>query len=342
MQPARKTRILIVDDSLVFREALARGLSADPRIEVVAKASNPFEARDKIMETNPDVITCDIEMPRMNGIEFVRRLLKQHPIPVIVVSSVSDAVFDAIGAGAVEFVAKPDDRSPKGIEALVNDLAAKIVVASKVRVRLQPGVQPPVKAAQAQFDLSKVIGIGASTGGTEAILRVLKGLPANVPGIVVVQHIPPVFSKMFAQRVDTQTQLTVKEAEHGDFVEPGHAFIAPGDKQMRVRKVGDRLKLELSEGEKVSGHCPSVDVLFDSLAAQCGNRAVGVLLTGMGHDGARGLLNMRKSGAYTIGQDEKSSVVYGMPKIAFELGAVEKQLGLDAIAGELVQRLSLR
>lgn len=331
-----------MDDSLVFREALARGLSADPRIEVVAKASNPFEARDKIMETNPDVITCDIEMPRMNGIEFVRRLLKQHPIPVIVVSSVSDAVFDAIGAGAVEFVAKPDDRSPKGIEALVNDLAAKIVVASKVRVRLQPGVQPPVKAAQAQFDLSKVIGIGASTGGTEAILRVLKGLPANVPGIVVVQHIPPVFSKMFAQRVDTQTQLTVKEAEHGDFVEPGHAFIAPGDKQMRVRKVGDRLKLELSEGEKVSGHCPSVDVLFDSLAAQCGNRAVGVLLTGMGHDGARGLLNMRKSGAYTIGQDEKSSVVYGMPKIAFELGAVEKQLGLDAIAGELVQRLSLR
>ncbi len=341
VQP-KKIRVLIVDDSLVFREVLSRGLAADPRIEVVAKASNPFEARDKILETNPDIITCDIEMPRMNGIEFIRRLLSQYPIPVIVVSSVSDAVFDAMNAGAVEFVSKPDDRSSKGVETLVSDLIAKIVIASKVQMRRRPSVQVEERVAQAQFDPSRVIGIGASTGGTEAIYRVLRALPANIPGIVIVQHIPPVFSTMFAQRMNTQTALNVKEAATGDFLEPGTVLIAPGDKHMQLRKVGDRYKVEVSEGEKVSGHCPSVDVLFESMAKACGDRAVGVLLTGMGRDGARGLLSMRRSGAYTLGQDEKSSVVYGMPKAAYDMGAVAKQLSLDAIPGELVQYLSKR
>ena len=341
VQP-KKIRVLIVDDSLVFREVLSRGLAADPRIEVVAKASNPFEARDKILETNPDIITCDIEMPRMNGIEFIRRLLSQYPIPVIVVSSVSDAVFDAMNAGAVEFVSKPDDRSSKGVETLVSDLIAKIVIASKVQMRRRPSVQVEERVAQAQFDPSRVIGIGASTGGTEAIYRVLRALPANIPGIVIVQHIPPVFSTMFAQRMNTQTALNVKEAATGDFLEPGTVLIAPGDKHMQLRKVGDRYTVEVSEGEKVSGHCPSVDVLFESMAKACGDRAVGVLLTGMGRDGARGLLSMRRSGAYTLGQDEKSSVVYGMPKAAYDMGAVAKQLSLDAIPGELVQYLSKR
>ncbi len=341
VQP-KKIRVLIVDDSLVFREVLSRGLAADPRIEVVAKASNPFEARDKILETNPDIITCDIEMPRMNGIEFIRRLLSQYPIPVIVVSSVSDAVFDAMNAGAVEFVSKPDDRSSKGVETLVSDLIAKIVIASKVQMRRRPSVQVEERVAQAQFDPARVIGIGASTGGTEAIYRVLRALPANIPGIVIVQHIPPVFSTMFAQRMNTQTALNVKEAATGDFLEPGTVLIAPGDKHMQLRKVGDRYKVEVSEGEKVSGHCPSVDVLFESMAKACGDRAVGVLLTGMGRDGARGLLSMRRSGAYTLGQDEKSSVVYGMPKAAYDMGAVAKQLSLDAIPGELVQYLSKR
>ncbi len=341
VQP-KKIRVLIVDDSLVFREVLSRGLAADPRIEVVAKASNPFEARDKILETNPDIITCDIEMPRMNGIEFIRRLLSQYPIPVIVVSSVSDAVFDAMNAGAVEFVSKPDDRSSKGVETLVSDLIAKIVIASKVQMRRRPSAQVEERVAQAQFDPSRVIGIGASTGGTEAIYRVLRALPANIPGIVIVQHIPPVFSTMFAQRMNTQTALNVKEAATGDFLEPGTVLIAPGDKHMQLRKVGDRYKVEVSEGEKVSGHCPSVDVLFESMAKACGDRAVGVLLTGMGRDGARGLLSMRRSGAYTLGQDEKSSVVYGMPKAAYDMGAVAKQLSLDAIPGELVQYLSKR
>lgn len=342
MQQTKKIRVLIVDDSLVFREILSRGLSVDPRIEVVGKAANPFEARDRILETNPDIITCDIEMPRMNGIEFVRRLLSQYPIPVIVVSSVSDAVFDAMNAGAVEFVTKPDDRSPKGVEAFVGDLVSKIVVASKVKVRRRPAVQIEPKVAPAQFDTSRIIGIGASTGGTEAIYHVLRLLPANIPGIAIVQHIPPVFSGMFAQRMNAQTALRVKEAENGDFLEPGVALIAPGDKHMQLRKIGDRYKAEVFEGERVNGHCPSVDVLFDSMAKHCGDRALGVLLTGMGSDGAKGLLNMRKSGASTIGQDEKSCVVYGMPKIAYELGGVEKQMSLDAIAGEIIQQLSRR
>jgi two-component system, chemotaxis family, protein-glutamate methylesterase/glutaminase len=342
MQQVRKIRVLIVDDSLVFREILARGLSTDPRIEVVGRASDAFEARDKILETNPDIITCDIQMPRMNGIEFIRRLLSQYPIPVIVVSSVSDAVFDAMSAGAVDFVAKPDERSPKGVESIVKDLIAKIVVASKVQVRRKSTVLAEVKVAQAHFDTSKVIGIGASTGGTEAIYRVLKALPANIPGIAIVQHIPPVFSGMFAQRMNTQTALNVKEAENGDFLDQGCVLIAPGDKQMQVRRVGDRFKVEVFEGEKVSGHCPSVDVMFDSMAKACGDRAVGVLLTGMGQDGAHGLVSMRKSGAFTIGQDEKSCVVYGMPKIAYDLGGVERQLSLDAIPGELVQQLTAK
>ena len=342
MQQTRKIRVLIVDDSLVFREVLARGLAVDPRIEVVAKASNAFEARDKILEASPDILTCDIQMPRMDGIEFIRRLLSQYPIPVIVVSSASDAVFDAMSAGAVEFVTKPDEKSGKGVEALIKDLAAKIVIASKVQVRRRPAALAEVKVAPAHFDTTKVIGIGASTGGTAAIYRVLKALPANIPGIAIVQHIPPVFSDMFAQRMDAQTALHVKEAENGDFLEPGSVVIAPGDKHMRVRRVGDRFRVEVFEGEKVNGHCPSVDVLFDSMAKACGDRAVGVLLTGMGQDGARGLLSMRKSGAYTIGQDEKSSVVYGMPKIAHDLGAVTKQLSLDAIPGEVVQQLSVK
>lgn len=342
MQQMKKIRVLIVDDSLVFREVLSRGLSSDPRIEVVAKASNAFEARDKILETSPDIITCDIQMPRMDGIEFIKRLLSQYPIPVIVVSSISDAVFDAMNAGAVEFVTKPDEKSTRGMDGFVKDLIAKIVIASKVQVRRRAAVITEVKVAQAHFDTTRIIAIGASTGGTEAIYRVLKGLPANMPGIAIVQHIPPVFSGMFAQRMNTQTALNVKEAENGDFLEPGSVLIAPGDKHMQIRRVGDRYKAEVFEGEKVSGHCPSVDVLFESMAKACGDKAVGVLLTGMGSDGARGLLSMRKSGAYTIGQDEKSCVVYGMPKIANDLGGVEKQLSLDAIPGELVQYLSKR
>jgi two-component system chemotaxis response regulator CheB len=183
-----------------------------------------------------------------------------------------------------------------------------------------------------KFDNSKIIAIGSSTGGTEALYKILKEFPSAIPGIVIVQHIPPVFSRMFAERMNNQTALTVKEAKTGDYIEPGVAFVAPGDKHMRIKRIGDKYKLEVFEGDKVNGHCPSVDVLFNSVAKECAKKAIGVILTGMGHDGAEGLLNMKQNGSFTLGQDEKSSVVYGMPKAAFELGAVEQQLPLASIA----------
>jgi two-component system chemotaxis response regulator CheB len=327
-----RIRVLIVDDSLVFREMLAKGISADPQIEVVAKAVDPFDARDLLMKYKPDVMTCDVRMPKMDGVEFIRRLLPQYKIPVIVVSAASEAVLDALDAGAVEFVTKPDFRSKDGTETFISDLIYKIKVAAKATPSARRSQPAAVRAAgPAALDAARIIAIGASTGGTEAILSVLKGFPPNIPGVVIVQHIPPVFSKMFADRLNNQTALDVKEAVTGDYLETGRVLIAPGDRHMRIKKIGPRFKVDCFEGEKVNGHCPSVDVLFDSVAREAGPKAVGVILTGMGSDGARGLLNMRRAGARTIGQDERSSVVYGMPKMAYTMGAVEKQARLEAI-----------
>lgn len=337
-----KIRVLVVDDSVLFRELLSRGLSTDPEIEVVAKAVDPFDARDKILAYAPDVITCDIEMPRMNGIEFIKRLMPQYPIPVIVVSGISDAVFEALDTGAVEFVTKPDERSPKSVESVISELIQKVKIASRAKVRQARAEQARGTGAQeCAFERGRIIGIGASTGGTEAIFRLLKKLPPKMPGIVIVQHIPPVFSAMFAERMNAQTAFTVKEAESGDYLEPSKVLIAPGDRHMRVKKVGGRYKAEVFSGVPVNGHRPSVDVLFDSMAAECGKNAVGVILTGMGYDGAKGLLKLRKSGAITFGQDEKSSVVYGMPKIAYEIGAVGHQLSLDDIPEGIVNALKV-
>lgn len=327
----KKIKVLIVDDSILFREVLSRSISADPALEVVAKASDPFDARDKILQFEPDVMTCDVEMPKMNGIEFIRRLLPQYQLPVIVVSSVSNAVFDALNAGAVDFVTKPDVRNPTSIERFMDELIAKIKVAANAKVNIQ-NAPPATKISENdKMDMGKIIAIGASTGGTEAIYNVLKSLPPQMPGIVIVQHIPPVFSKMFADRLDVQTPLNVKEACNGDYLEPGKVLIAPGDQHMTIKKVGDRYKVSVFKGDKVNGHCPSVDVLFESVALQAKSNAVGIILTGMGSDGAKGLLLMKQMGARTIGQDEKSSVVYGMPKVAFEIGAVQKQAPLQKI-----------
>jgi two-component system chemotaxis response regulator CheB len=339
----KKIRVLIVDDSLLFREVLAKGLSEDPQIEIVGKAGDPFQARDMIVNLNPDVMTCDIEMPKMNGIEFIRRLLPQHPMPVIVVSSISNAVFDAMSAGAVDFVTKPDDRTPNNVKYLINELAIKIKTAPLAKIR-QNQLKSIASAPKSggKFDPKKIIFIGASTGGTEAIYSVLKDMPLNIPGIVIVQHIPPVFSRMFAERMNMQTPLTVVESAGNEMIEPGKVFIAPGDKHLRIKKVGGTFKTELYESEKVNGHCPSVDVLFFSAAKECGKNAVGVILTGMGQDGAKGLLEMKKNGAYTIGQDEKTSIVYGMPKVAFELGAVDKQCGLDSVAVNIIEAITLK
>ncbi len=333
MDNEKKIRVLVVDDSLFSREMVVRGISADPRIEVVAVAVDPFEARDKIIEVRPDVITCDIEMPKMNGIEFVRRLLPQYFVPVIMVSAISNAVFEAMEAGAVDFVVKPDIRSPKGIELFLNDLIQKIKTASTVKRMLPKPVNPSVKVsgANAQDTTSRLIAIGASTGGTEAIYSILSALPPTVPGIVIVQHIPPVFSRMFAERLNNQTALNVKEAESGDYLEPGKVFVAPGDRHMRIKKIGKRFQVECFQGEKVNGHCPSVDVLFESVAKEAASNAIGIILTGMGYDGAKGLLAMRRKGSRTIGQDQASSIVYGMPKVANDIGGVEIQTALGNI-----------
>ena len=327
----RKTRVLVIDDSMVFREVLARGISSDPDIEVVSTAKDPYDARDKIIKYRPDVLTCDIEMPKMNGIEFVKRLLPQYPIPVIMVTTVSEAVFDAMDAGVVDFVVKPDVRSARGVKDFLEDIIAKIKIASGAKVLKPKGNVHPQRGHSGDEFSQKggIIAIGASTGGTEAICSILKSLPNTLPGIVVVQHIPPVFSKMFADRLDGCTPFRAKEAQNGDYVEQGEVLVAPGNMHMKVRRIGDRYKISCFEGEKVNGHCPSVDVLFESVAREAGNKAVGVILTGMGYDGAKGMLSMKRRGAKTLGQDEKSSVVYGMPKVAFELGAVERQVTLD-------------
>lgn len=334
MQCGKRIRVLIVDDSVIFREVLARGISSDPNIEVVATANDPFDARDKIIQYEPDVMTCDVEMPKMNGIEFIQRLIPQHPLPVIVVSTVSNAVFDAMYAGAVDFVAKPDVRSVDSVKNFITEMIVKVKIAAcaKVLAKKNDNLFRNISTNENDGYLNKIIAIGASTGGTEAIYKILKNLPLNIPGIVIVQHIPAEFSRMYAQRLNSSTSFNVKEAQSGDFVEDGRVLVAPGDKHMKIKKVGDKYRVECYEGAKVNGHCPSVDILFESVAKEAGKNAIGVILTGMGYDGAKGLLAMKRKGARTIGQDEKSSVVYGMPKVAFNIGAVEKQTSLDNMA----------
>jgi two-component system chemotaxis response regulator CheB len=338
VQSSRKIKVIVVDDSILFREILTRGLSSDPDIEVVAAANDPFDAIKKIIRHKPDVMTCDVEMPRMNGIEFIRRLLPKHPLPVIVVSSVSSSVFDAMDAGAVDFVGKPDMSLENSVESFINDMIAKIKIASKARILQDKEVEKPhIEIERASDTVSeKIIAIGASTGGPEAIRTTLKSLPEDIPGIVIVQHMPPLFSRMFAERLDAITSLRVKEAQTGDQVKQGQVLIAPGDKHMIVKRMGDGYIVECYDGEKVNRHRPSVDILFESVANAAGKNAIGVILTGMGSDGAKGLLAMREKGARTIGQDEETSVVYGMPKAAFEIGAVEIQAPLKSIPGLLM------
>lgn len=328
-------KVLVVEDSLVFRELLVQGLSKDPGIQVVGVAKDPFEARDAILKLHPDVMTLDVELPRMNGIEFLRKLIPQYPLPVVVISSLSDKVFDAMNAGAVDFVAKPAVSERRQLESFIrNELLVKIKIASTAkisRIKQQVMAQEPEKFTAHEKNL--VIAIGASTGGTEAIYAVMKDYGADLPGIVVVQHMPPGFTEMYAKRLDNQCRVRVKEARTGDRVLPGTVLIAPGgDKHMHLVKVNGMYQVEIKAGPKVNGHCPSVDVLFESVAKVAGPNALGIILTGMGGDGAKGLLAMRQAGARTIGQDESTCVVYGMPKVAYDLGAVEFQEKLPNIA----------
>lgn len=341
MEKGKKITVLIVDDSRVSCEMITRGIAYDPEISVAAVATDPFEAGDIIPKIHPDVIVCDVEMPKMNGIEFVRRLLPQYFVPVVMISSISKAVFEAMEAGAVDFVVKPNASSTKGIEFFILELIQKIKMASTVKEVL-PGTRKTKQKLNDRMvqNAGNIIAIGASTGGTEAIFSILRSLPSSVPGIVVVQHIPPVFSRMYAERLDSQTSLQVKEAGTGDYADTGRVLIAPGDQHMRIKRIGTRYRVECFKSDKVNGHRPSVDVLFESVAKEAGESAVGIILTGMGYDGAKGLLSMRQKGSRTIGQDEASSIVYGMPKTAFDIGAVEKQEALSDIPEVLFDMLS--
>lgn len=331
----RKIRVLVVEDSIMFRELLVSSINKDPALTVVGTAGDPFEARDKIIECRPDVMTLDIEMPRMDGIEFVRKLMPQYPIPVIMVSSLSDKVFDALQAGAVDFVVKPDSSDKKSLESfLTRELPVKIKVASTASIgKIKNGIRRRATNTHFTSQRNMIVAIGASTGGTEAIAEVIKGFGPDIPGTVIVQHMPVGFTDMFARRLNDQTRVCVKEAKNGDVVLPGTVLIAPGgNQQMRVIRVGNDYQVSLRDGHKVNGHCPSVDVLFDSVASVAGKNALGIILTGMGGDGAQGLLKMKEAGAMTIGQDESSCVVYGMPKVAYEIGAVQYQEKLGNIA----------
>ncbi len=323
--PGGKIRVLVVDDSLFFRGMLVRGLSSVSDIEVVGEAYDPYDARDRLLGLEPDVMTLDIEMPNMNGVEFLKILLPQWKIPVVVISSRGDLAEAAKRAGAADFFQKPDPKNPDAVKTFLAELPKRVRYA----------VSKTIPAAPSARTGSGIIALGASTGGTQATARILKELPADLPGIVIVQHMPPDFTRMYAQSLDRDCALKVAEAREGDVVERGKALIAPGgETHMEIQKRGDKVYIHLKRGEKVNGHCPSVDTLFHSVAKDMpGRSTVGVLLTGMGVDGAQGLLAMKKTGAYTVGQDEKSSVVYGMPREAFEIGAVTRQAPLENIAG---------
>jgi len=341
-----KIKVLIVDDSIFFRTVLKNMVKDHPRIEVIGEAVDAFDAKKKIEQLKPDVITLDINMPKVNGIEFLKDILPKKWMPVVVISTQNDIVFEAMKAGAVDFVEKPSMAPLSSTADFAKDIANKIIAAysatpkNKIRPMGSSGaVKPLVMPGVHNFNTG-LIALGASTGGTEATSYVLKQLPANIPGMVIVQHMPPVFTDMYAQRLDRETKLNVKEAAEGDIIKPGHAYIAPGDKHIVVEKNGTNMVIHTKESEKVNGHRPSVDVMFDSVAKFANRSVVGVILTGMGADGAKGMLKMRQKGAYTIGQDESTSVVYGMPMVAYKLGGVAQQAPLDKIAETMLRYLA--
>lgn len=340
----KKIRLLIVDDSILFRGTLAKFFSNDKAIDVVGQAGDPYEARDKIIELRPDVITLDVEMPKMNGIQFLKKLIPQYPLPTVIVSSAPIKAFDALDAGAVDYVKKPLIKTPKDVEAFAADLRNKVITASQAKVIQKKSVIRTTSSNQISSDIiarnrETVIALGASTGGTDALQTVLTGIPANCPPIVIVQHMPPGFTKMFADRLNKQCAIEVKEASNGDRLKNGLALIAPGDFHMALDKDSKGYFVKVEYGEKVSNHRPSVDYLFHSVAKIAGKNAIGVIMTGMGSDGADGIVHMRQQGAYTIGQDKETCVVYGMPMTAFMRGGCTIQAPLDKISSMICKNL---
>lgn len=347
--PTRQIRVLIVDDSAAMRQLLTQILSSDPMIDVVGTALDPFFARDKIKALRPDVLTLDVEMPRMDGLTFLEKLMVGHPMPVVMVSSLTqkgcDVTLRALELGAVDFFPKPTIDTTTGVAAGAAQIIEKVKTAANARVSASVG--SPVKAAPPWLPslggyrtTHQIIAIGASTGGTEAIREVLTALPPDTPGIVIVQHMPPGFTASFAQRTDGLCAIRVKEAADGDRVLPGHALIAPGNFHMALTRSGAEYSVRVAPGDPVNRHRPSVDVLFDSCAQHAGRNVVAAILTGMGDDGARGMRRMRDAGARTIAQDEASCVVFGMPKEAIAHGGAEFVLPLSRVAGELLKLAS--
>lgn len=350
---ARKIKVIIVDDSQLMRDLIAQIVRSQPDMAVVATAQDPFDAREKIKALSPDVVLLDIEMPRMDGLTFLEKIMRLRPMPVVMVSTLTvaggTATLRALELGAVDFVTKPSARLNEAMsDAFASDIAAKVRIAAAsasniARRGLIAGPAPvagsPSSVTHSALGVAAhnaVVAIGASTGGIEAITTVLCGLPPDMPPILIVQHLPQPFTRLFAARLDTLCALKVKEAAQGDILHPGRVYIAPGNQHLRLgRGVSGAVTL-LSDDPLMSGHRPSVDHLFNSVAQQAGNAAVGVILSGMGADGAAGLMRMRTAGAMTVGQNAKTCVVYGMPRAAHELGAVMRQVPLEGIAGEIL------
>ncbi|MFN7011971.1 MAG: chemotaxis response regulator protein-glutamate methylesterase [Allorhizobium sp.] len=353
---AKKVRVLIIDDSASVRQTLARVLEADPDIDVIGTASDPFMAARKIQEEIPDVITLDVEMPRMDGITFLRKLMSQRPIPVVMCSSLteqgSETLLQALEAGAVDVILKPKIGAADHLAETGMRICEVVKSAAHARLAGRPrrtasmsgpaakltadAVLPPPTGKAMAKTTEMVVCVGASTGGTEALRDFLEQLPANAPGIVIVQHMPEKFTAAFAKRLNTLCEMEVKEAVDGDPVLRGHVLIAPGDHHMLLERQGARYHVSVRSGPLVSRHRPSVDVLFRSAARSAGANAMGVIMTGMGDDGARGMAEMHEAGAYTIAQDEATSIVYGMPKEAVARGGVDKIVPLDHIAHEIL------
>jgi two-component system chemotaxis response regulator CheB len=330
-------RVLIVDDSATMRGLIAATLRADPQIEVVGQAADPLEARQMIKALNPDVITLDVEMPNMSGLEFLEKLMRLRPMPVVMVSTLTargaEATLEALELGAVDCLAKPATAGPGAFDLL----AEKVKLAARARVRgVNPARSTPVTHDPNYAPNGKIVAIGSSTGGVEALMTLIERLPRNCPPVVITQHMPATFTGSFAQRMNRACAAEVSEARDGDPLQPGCVYLAPGGENHLEIEGVDRPRCRVAPGEPVNGHRPSVDVLFNSVARVTRGRAVGVILTGMGRDGARGLLTLREAGGRTLGQDEASCVVYGMPKAAFESGAVERQLPLEKIGAAIL------
>ncbi len=346
-----KIKVLIVDDSALVRRLLSEIFTADKELEVVGTAPDPFIAREKIKQLNPDVITLDVEMPKMDGVTFLSNIMRLRPMPVVMVSSLTeqgaDITFQALELGAVDFVTKPKIDLAHTLEDYAIEIVEKVKAAAKAKLRPISEIKSVAPKLSADAILGdsrpkhfkttdKLIAIGASTGGTEAIKEVLMAMPADSPGIVITQHIPEKFSAPFAKRMNSCSAMTVKEAEDGDQILNGHAYIAPGHMHLMVVRDGARYVCKLNDGPPVNRHKPSVDVLFRSVAQAAGPNSVGVILTGMGDDGAKGMKEMKETGASTIAQDEKTSVVWGMPGEAVKMGCVDKVLALDKVAQQVL------